>query len=133
MIATNPSMMVCPYDVGDVLITASSKDPAIRWVGTQWVQIKDKFLLGAGDSYKVGTTGGEAQHTLTVSEIPSHAHPIIYGDSKYTQSAKKDTMTTTGWSEHWREVSSPIASTGGSQAHNNMPPYQAFYFWQRTA
>ena len=31
-------------------------------------------LLSAGDTYAVGSEGGEAQHTLTVEEMPSHSH-----------------------------------------------------------
>ena len=32
------------------------------------------FLLAAGTTYSAGSTGGEATHTLTVDEIPSHSH-----------------------------------------------------------
>lgn len=36
--------------------------------------LRDRFIVGAGSSYSVGDTGGEATHTLTVSEMPSHNH-----------------------------------------------------------
>lgn len=42
--------------------------------GGTWTQIKDKFILAAGDSYSVNTTGGEKTHTLTKEEMPSHDH-----------------------------------------------------------
>lgn len=35
-----------------------------------------KFLIGANATYTVGLTGGEAAHTLTLAELPAHAHPI---------------------------------------------------------
>ena len=38
------------------------------YIGT-WEQIKDVFLLAAGDTYSAGSTGGEATHTLTVAEF----------------------------------------------------------------
>jgi hypothetical protein len=38
--------------------------------------LRGLFLVGAGSSYEVGATGGEAAHTLTVDEMPSHAHQI---------------------------------------------------------
>jgi len=38
--------------------------------------LRDRFIVGAGGSYSVGATGGEAFHTLTVSEIPSHYHTV---------------------------------------------------------
>jgi tail collar domain protein len=36
--------------------------------------LRNRFIVGAGNSYAVGVTGGEATHTLTVNEIPSHSH-----------------------------------------------------------
>lgn len=37
----------------------------------------DRFVVGAGDTYDVGDTGGENTHVLTVAEIPAHEHEII--------------------------------------------------------
>lgn len=42
--------------------------------GGTWQQIKDRFILAAGDSYSVNNTGGEKTHTLTKEEMPSHDH-----------------------------------------------------------
>ena len=36
--------------------------------------LRDRFIVGAGNSYGVGAKGGEATHTLTVAEMPSHNH-----------------------------------------------------------
>lgn len=36
--------------------------------------LRDRFIVGAGNSYNVGTTGGEAVHTLSVAELPNHNH-----------------------------------------------------------
>jgi microcystin-dependent protein len=36
--------------------------------------LRDRFIVGAGSSYSVGATGGEATHTLSIAEIPSHTH-----------------------------------------------------------
>jgi len=38
--------------------------------------LKDRFIVGAGREYSVGATGGEAFHTLTVAEIPSHYQTV---------------------------------------------------------
>ncbi|MBW2675661.1 MAG: hypothetical protein JRD89_20020, partial [Deltaproteobacteria bacterium] len=45
--------------------------------------LRDRFIVGAGSSYALGDTGGEATHTLTVDEIPSHTHN--YQDSMRRQ------------------------------------------------
>lgn len=64
----------CPYGVGDYLYTENSTHPATRWVGTTWVRVVDKFLLGAGNTYTVGAEGGAAQVQLTVNNLPAHSH-----------------------------------------------------------
>ena len=97
-------------------------------VGGTWEQITDTFLLAAGDTYASGTTGGEATHTLTEGEMPSHRH-LIY-------------MTHDGTTDYWgpevvRQQSTMQSSisgyAGGDQPHNNMPPYLAQNTWKRIA
>ena len=36
--------------------------------------LRDRFIVGAGNSYSVGTKGGAATVQLTINELPSHAH-----------------------------------------------------------
>lgn len=43
--------------------------------------LKDRFIVGAGDSYAVGAIGGAASVTLTESQIPSHSHVITAASS----------------------------------------------------
>jgi microcystin-dependent protein len=38
--------------------------------------LRNRFIVGAGDTYAVGDTGGSATVTLTSGEIPAHAHSI---------------------------------------------------------
>ena len=61
------------YPVGSIYISVNSTSPASLFGGT-WEQLKDRFLLSAGNTYTAGSTGGEANHTLTVDEMPSHSH-----------------------------------------------------------
>ncbi len=117
------------YAVGDIFITTRSGDPAqLLGYGT-WTQIKDRFLLAAGDAYAQGSSGGEAAHTLTVQEMPSHDHQLeSTGDAQFAWSSTGlwGCYSVSGYSK-------PVSSTGGGQAHNNMPPYLAVYMWLRTA
>ena len=95
----------------------------------------NRMPIGAGDKYALGDTGGEETHTLTVDEMPSHSHQ----DRRYL----RDINTQGGWGSAIVTVASSTyraaistdqgMSSGGSQPHNNMPPYQAFYIWKRIA
>ncbi len=39
------------YPIGSIYLSVSSTDPSLLFGGV-WEQIKDRFLLGAGDTYK---------------------------------------------------------------------------------
>ena len=52
--------------------------------GGNWELIKDRFLLGTGNSYTAGSTGDEIKLTLTINEIPAHNH-YIYNSVNNTQ------------------------------------------------
>lgn len=61
------------YPVGSLYWSKKSTSPATLFGGT-WTQIKDKFILAAGDSYAQGATGGSATVTLTTAQLPAHSH-----------------------------------------------------------
>ena len=90
------------------------------------------FLLASGSQYIAGSTGGEATHTLTVDEIPSHSH-------KYKRHSlnREDAEPETGQDAYGvsnktlDERMGTSEVTGGGQPHNNMPPYLAVYVWKR--
>lgn len=120
------------YPVGSIYMNVNSTNPGTLFGGT-WEQIQGKFLLGMSSSYPAGSQGGEASHTLTVSEMPNHTHSIIgYSASGNDYSGSDADLsftynsTMTGWS-------GCTASAGDSKAHNNMPPYLSVYIWKRTA
>ena len=71
------NLMDIVYPVGSIYHTTDSTSPATRFGGT-WSAITSQFLIGADDAYSAGSTGGEATHTLSVSEMPSHNHGMGY-------------------------------------------------------
>ena len=85
-------------------------------------------------TYKAGSTGGEATHTLTEDEIPAHRHKITYPNAggPYGDAAI-GYPTSSGTTKTWMAEMCKTESAGGGTAHNNMPPYLAVYMWKRTA
>lgn len=114
------------YPVGAVYISTQATDPGVLFGGT-WAKITDRFLLAAGETYPAGSQGGEAEHTLTVQELPSHAH-TSYGWVYAGQSSGSVVLRADGEEDRYS-----TRQTGGDAPHNNMPPYLAVYMWRRTA
>lgn len=119
------------YPVGAIYMSVSSTNPKTLFGGT-WVQLKDRFLLAAGTTYKAGSTGGEATHTLIVDEIPNHQHVLWYPNEGGEQSAAIG-YPEAGSKNTWYAEASKTGGAGGGAAHNNMPPYLSVYVWKRTA
>lgn len=141
------------YPVGSIYMSVVDVSPA-SFIGGMWEQIKDRFLLSAGDTYAAGATGGEATHILTAKELPAHTHNVttnqqtsrIYGTTEVPEGTPSDTYVgvhnithrygaPTDISEQYRLKAMDFGS--GTQergaAHNNMPPYLAVYMWKRIA
>lgn len=131
------------YPVGSIYMSVTSASPADLFGGT-WERIKDRFLLASGDTYSAGSTGGEAQHTLTVDEMPSHHHTIdVYASAESRigttlRDAQQGKPLSAIWAENSATMSGEnfeqhIGNTGSSKPHNNMPPYLTVYIWKRIA
>ncbi len=67
------SLLDRTYPIGSIYISATTNDPATLFGGT-WEQIEGKFLLSSSTTYTIGSTGGEASHTLTAAETGVHQH-----------------------------------------------------------
>lgn len=120
----------CPYyPIGSIYLSVNSTNPGTIFGGT-WEQIKDRFLLTAGSTYSNGSTGGEATHKLTVSEMPSHTHGYSSGRWYWAErDGGGDIITNQSGTSYL--FSRTTSATGGNTAHNNMPPYLVVYAWKR--
>ena len=131
------------HPVGSYYWSDNATSPATLFGGT-WVKVEGRFLLGSGGVYSVGDTGGEAEHTLTVEEMPSHRHPFA-GSGDFSNYDGRNSSINKQGSAYSGEPglyngadyssSGYIAMqyTGGGAAHNNMPPYYTTNIWRRTA
>ena len=91
--------------------------------------LRDRFIVGAGGNYLFKANGGAATHTLTVGEMPTHNHNN--GEWNLLLTAN-DISTAKGFDHSGGEPNiqfpKTILEAGGSQPHNNLPPYYALAY-----
>lgn len=114
------------HPVGSLYISENATSPAELYGGT-WERIEGKFIMGASDTYPARSTGGEAEHTLSIGEMPKHNH--LY--SAYNQSKRGVPYLTAGNTAWEQKITTNEAGEG--KPHNNIPPYYSMYIWRRVA
>lgn len=129
------------YPIGSIYLSVNDTSPAELFGGT-WEQLKDRFLLAAGDTYAAGSTGGEATHKLTIDEMPSHRHEMPewlwvvsagYANGTHNIQGANGHGNTVTYNDGKKTQTQYSVSVGGGSAHNNMPPYLTVYMWKRIA
>lgn len=92
--------------------------------------LTDKFIVGAGSSYKINDTGGEKKVKLTLAEMPEHSHHYTkgvaktHGDLKGGSGHKKQDITVSFNDNNTKSI-------GSGESHENRPPYYALAFIMR--
>ena len=62
-------------DVGDLKITKNPDNPAKKYPGTTWELVEEgTFIMAAGKTETVDSTGGSNTHTPQASELVPHTH-----------------------------------------------------------
>lgn len=127
------------YPVGSVYISFVSTSPASLF-GGEWTQIKDRFLVGIGDSFNASSTGGASSVTLKNENLPNtQVTPNRSTDRFVTMCGQEESpdgfITPAGsgtlplyWGGNWG-----TKALGSGSAFSTLPPYQAVYMWRRTA
>ena len=155
------------YPIGSIYISVTNTNPETLFGGT-WVAFgQGRTLLGVGsieannvtvhgtvtageiNSTNAGNMGGEAKHTLTIAEMPSHTHAATHPDVIYAYRSQLNatnqsttflnipslsTITQSGYLGSDRLTDANIVNkTGSSNSHNIIQPYITVYMWKRTA
>lgn len=125
-----------------------SDDPTspASFIGGTWERIEGKFIMGASDTYQAGSTGGEAEHTLTEGELPNITGNFDFQSDGNNQGIVAGAhgvfslgqMSTGGFRPNNKTDESNCArqirmSFGSNSPHNNIPPYYSAYIWRRVA
>ena len=118
------------WPVGSIYTSTKSTDPHELFGGT-WEPIQDTFLWCAGPKHAAGTTGGEETHKLTIDEMPAHSHMqyVTANPGQGIHDTREDYNTDSQNLDTYDHIQT--GSTGGSQPHNNMPPFVSVYAWKR--
>lgn len=148
-----PSGVICMW-------SGSSTEIPFGWAlcdgSNNTPNLRGRFIVGAGGAYDVGNTGGAENVTLTVEQIPSHAHggsvsiaqsgghthdPVTANDSgnafrsftrnalQYTNSGgSSDGVAISDSGTHTHTATLSISNNGGGNAHENRPPYYALCY-----
>lgn len=121
------------YPIGSVYISANAASPASLFGGT-WTQIKDTFIIAAGDIYAAGSTGGSATQIFTEDEMPPHYHDVLINFQSGSSAEMYSVTPVTSYNPSIQGAAMGRTNVvGGGQPHSIMPPYVAIYVWQRVA
>lgn len=132
------------YPVGSIYMSVNNVSPA-TFMGGTWEQIKDRFLLSAGDTYSAGNTGGSATHSHSLSRnaganFRKMGNKFIQGEKTLAGVMQKEDESNVYWiTEGNSDYSADTPETAGvslygnTDATTNLPPYLAVYMWKRTA
>jgi microcystin-dependent protein len=100
----------------------------------QLPNLQGRMPIHVGNTFTQGQVGGEANHTLTSTEMPSHNHSA----TGVTTAASSAAATNATWAASPKNPYSAAKNTvmapgalgniGDSQPHNNLPPYLTLSF-----
>ncbi len=99
--------------------------------------LQGRAPIHMGNGHTLGERGGEQAHTLSISEIPTHVHSAIAGNTAGLQAVPASAFlaqdtTALAYLAPDNNLSAmqpgTLASVGGSQAHLNMQPFLVLNF-----
>ena len=148
----------CPFPINSLYLSLGSENPSTLWLGTTWQKQENRFLLGAGSSYNIGATGGNANISLSINNMPRHRHKVDSASASipaHNHKIKRSQWNGDAWNnpalqaDTWGSggyVNSESAGggttgnfapytdyQGNGSAFSIMPPYLAVNIWKRTS
>ena len=93
--------------------------------------LQTRVPIHMGQGFTLGEVGGEQAHTLTISEMPAHSHPMSGSTTNADVVSPVDNVLAQSSQLYGPSTQvtsldpSTNVSTGGSQPHTNLQPYLA--------
>lgn len=150
---------MCPYSIGDILLTVSNQNPAVKWVRTTWEKIEGRFLLATSGSNASGQVGGSNTKTIEQANLPNiklQVDPFslsvtppdiqLYNDYAGNSGSGRSTLaiegsaSRAGWGKSYIRINSggstgtasPYTSALGSgTALDITPSFYTVHIWKR--
>ena len=132
------SVRATEYPVGRIVMFYDNTDHS-NYLGYTWTRVCSGRVPVGYDTTQtefntIGKTGGEKTHKLNINEMPSHNHTssaFIYvnGNTEISGVQPGSAFTPAGFGRS----QTTLNYSGGSQAHNNLQPYEVISFWRRTS
>jgi microcystin-dependent protein len=123
VLATAPGARLTP-DLRSRFIIGASGTADNQQIWNKGQQLTSRPYLG---------WGGEENVTLTVEQMPSHSHTtnISRNGKGHCNDASPNTFECGGGGGDYGYNTVTISNTGGTQAHNNMPPYFSLIYYMK--
>lgn len=96
--------------------------------------LQGRVPVGVGDRYNLGEVGGEYAHTLTLAEMPAHAHPASVAAAATAATPTSSTVLAQPGKAAYSTThtgamaAASVSTVGGDQAHENTAPYLALNY-----
>jgi microcystin-dependent protein len=99
--------------------------------------MRGRVPVSCGGSFSVpGEAGGQAAHTLSIAEMPTHTHILLGSSEDGNLATTAGNLLAKSANQFYHPVDgnltavnpASVTSVGGSQAHENMMPYLVVSF-----
>lgn len=116
----------------------ASDDPTspASFIGGTWERVEGKFIMGASDTYPVGSTGGSATKTIAKTNLPNEKLDVL---TLYTVGSAGSTFDVVSITYEHSDGSGNFSRTGQTSTLGDgtpldiLPPYYSMYIWRRVA
>lgn len=106
------------------------------FIGGTWERVEGKFIMGASDTYPVGSTGGSATKTIAKTNLPNEKLDVL---TLYTAGSAGNAFDIVSITYEHSDGSGNFSRTGQTSTLGNgtpldiLPPYYSIYIWRRVA